>query len=411
MVAGIVIVGAGHAGVELAASLRAEGYEGALTMLSAEPDLPYQRPPLSKAFLKGSQAVPQLLRPDSFYAKRAIELRLGAQAVALDRRARKVRLADGGEVPFDRLALTTGARVLRPPVEGIGLDGVLYLRAAEDARTLRERVASASTVVVVGGGFIGLEVAATLAALGKAVTVLEASDRLLGRSVAPVVSRYVLARHRGWQIDVRLNTPLGRILGEQGRVRAVETAQGARIEADLVVIGIGVAPETGLAAGAGLDCANGICVDGGMATSEPAVVAAGDSAAFVPWSGSRRLRLESVQNAVDQAKTAARSLLGQPSTYLAVPWFWSDQGDIKLQMVGLGQGGDRLVVRGAPESDRFSVFRYEGDRLLAIDSINRPGDHLLGRRFLATGFSPDPEAVADESVDLKALFMAATGEQ
>ncbi len=400
----IVILGTSHAGVELAASLRAEGYDGALTMLSAEPELPYQRPPLSKAFLKATDSALLPLRPAAFYGKRAIDLRLGVAAVAIDRSARQIQLADGTGLAYDRLALTTGARLRRPAVPGIELAGIVYLRSAADAVTLRTAAAAATAIAVIGGGFIGLEVAATLAGQGKQVTLLEAAPRLMARAVPPVISEHALTRQRQWGVDVRLNAPLGRILGSAGKVSGIETVAGERFAAELVVIGIGVLPETELAAAAGLVCADGIAVAATMATSDPTIVAAGDGVSFPYPALGRRLRLESVQNAVDQAKTAARTLLGRRAPYQAVPWFWSDQGDIKLQTVGLAEGAELQVLRGAPEEGRFSVFHYRGDRLQAIDSVGRPADHLLGRRMLAAGYSPPPAAVADMSVDLKALF-------
>jgi 3-phenylpropionate/trans-cinnamate dioxygenase ferredoxin reductase subunit len=287
---------------------------------------------------------------------------------------------------------------------------VFYLRDAADARKLRERLHKVAKVVVVGGGFIGLEIAATARLLGKTVTVLEAADRLMGRVVAPEISRHFLDLHRGWGTDVRLNTPVGRIVGEDGRVVAVETAAGDRIEAEIAVIGIGVVPNVELAADAGLAIDNGVAVDDFLLTSTPNIVAIGDCVSFHHWALGRRVRLESVQNAVDQGKTAAATLLGRREAYRAVPWFWSDQGDVKLQMVGLPFGTTRAVVRGRIEDNRFSVFHFAGERLLAIDSVNRAADHMIGRRLLAAGISPSPDICADESVDLKALAQRVTAD-
>ncbi|HET7714205.1 MAG TPA: FAD-dependent oxidoreductase [Bauldia sp.] len=407
---GIIVVGGGHGGSQLVASLRGEGYDGPLTLLTAETDIPYQRPPLSKAFLKdaGHDLLP--LRPESFYAKNAIRLLLSAEVSSVDLRGRQLRLADGAVLSFDGLALATGARPRLPPVEGTHLAGVHVLRVAAEARALRDRLAAASDVVVVGGGFIGLEVAATARLLGKTVTVLEATDRLMGRVVAPEISRHFLDLHRGWGSDIRLNTPVGRIVGEGGRVVAVETAAGDRIPADLALMGIGVEPNVGLAGNAGLAVENGIVVDETMSTAAPGVVAVGDCVSFPHWQLKRRIRLESVENAVDQAKTAAKTLLGRPEPFREVPWFWSDQGDVKLQMVGLPFGATRSVVRGRREDNRFSVFHFAGDRLLAIDSVNRAADHMVGRRLLAAGISPTPEICADETIDLKALAGKVTAE-
>ena len=405
---GIVIIGGGHGGSQVAASLRSDGYDGPLTLVTAETDVPYQRPPLSKAFLKDPKHELLPLRPLSFYEKNAVDLRLGAEATAIDLRAGAVTLAGGASVPFDRVVFATGSRPRLPAIDGIDLDGVLTLRHADDARTLRDRLHAATNVVVVGGGFIGLEIAATARLLGKTVTVLEATDRLMGRVVAPEISRHFLTLHRGWRTDVRLKTPVGTIIGEGGRVVAVETASGERVAADIAVIGIGVLPNVELAAAAGLTIDNGVFVDDFMETSAPGILAVGDVVSFDHWELNRRIRLESVQNAVDQGKIAAATLTGKREAYRAVPWFWSDQGDVKLQMVGLSGDATRSFIRGKPDGGSFSVFHYAGDRLVAIDSVNRPSDHVLGRRMIGAGTSPPPEVVADESVDLKALLAAAT---
>ncbi len=399
----IVVIGGGHGGSQAAASLRAEGYDGSLTLITAERELPYQRPPLSKAFLKDPKHDLLPLRPESFYVKNAIDLRLGAEAVAIDRQEKEVRLADGSALPFTALVLAPGARPRWPKIDGLDLDGVFALRNAEDARRLRTRLHSASEIVVVGGGFIGLEIAGTARLLGKNVTVLEAVDRLMGRVVAPEISRHFLGLHRGWGSDVRLETPVGRMIGEGGRVVAVETAAGERIAADIAVIGIGVVPNVELAERAGLALDNGILVDDLMATSAPEIRAIGDCVNFHHWDLARSVRLESVQNAVDQGKTAAAALVGKREPFRALPWFWSDQGDVKLQMVGLPFNATRSVVRGKPESGSFSVFHFAGERLVAIDSVNRAADHMVGRRLIGAGLSPSPESVADESTDLKAL--------
>ena len=401
---GIVIVGGGHGGSQIAASLRGDGYDGPLTLISAERDVPYQRPPLSKAFLKDPAHDLLPLRPESFYAKNAIDLRLGVEVATIDRTASAVVLTDGTAIAFDRLALATGATPRLPSVAGIDLDGVFTLRHAEDARVLRNALNASRDVVVVGGGFIGLEIAATARLTGKTVTVLEAADRLMGRVVAPEISRHFLVLHRGWGSDIRLGTAVGRILGEGGKVVAVDTATGDRIAADLAVIGIGVTPNVALAEAAGATIDNGIVVNDFMETSVPGLVAVGDCVAFDHWELKRRIRLESVQNAVDQAKTLAAALTGKRQPYRAVPWFWSDQGDVKLQMVGLSGNATESHLRGSPDDGSFSVFHYAGDRLVAIDSVNRAADHVLGRRMIGAGISPPPASVADMSVDLKALL-------
>jgi 3-phenylpropionate/trans-cinnamate dioxygenase ferredoxin reductase subunit len=403
---GIVIVGGGHGGSQIAASLRSDGFDGPLMLVSAEPDVPYQRPPLSKAYLKDPKHDLLPLRPLSFYEKNNIALRLGVEVTAIDRKAGAVTLSDGSVIPCDRVALATGSRPRLPTIPGIALDGVFTLRHAGDARILRERLTGASNVVVVGGGFIGLEIAATARLLGKTVTVLEAADRLMGRSAAPEISRHFLSLHRGWGTDVRLSTPVGAIVGDGGRVVAVMTASDQRIPADIAIIGIGVVPNVELAAAAGVATDNGIVINDFMETNVPEIVAVGDAVSFDHWELNRRIRLESVQNAVDQGKIAAATLTGKREAYRSVPWFWSDQGDVKLQMVGLTGDATRSVLRGKPDSGSFSVFHYAGDRLVAIDSVNRPADHVLGRRMIGAGTSPRPEAVADEGTDLKALLSA-----
>ncbi len=406
---GIVIVGGGHGGSQIAASLRSDGYDGKLTLVTAEADVPYQRPPLSKAFLKDPAHDLLPLRPESFYTKNSIDLRRAAEVTGIDRAAARVTLADGSSIAFDRVALATGATPRLPPIEGVGLSGVFTLRHAADARALRDAVMAANDVVVVGGGFIGLEIAGTARLLGKTVTVLEAADRLMGRVVAPEISRHFLALHRGWGSDMRLKTPVGRIVGEGGRVVAVETASGDRIAADICVVGIGVTPNVELARAAGAaldDKVGGVVVNATMETNVPGVLAVGDCVAFDHWELKRRVRLESVQNAVDQAKTLSGTLVGKREPFHAVPWFWSDQGDVKLQMVGLSGDATESHVRGNPDDGSFSVFHYAEERLVAINSVNRAADHVLGRRMIGAGISPSPASVADPSVDLKALLAA-----
>ena len=405
--AGVVIVGGGHGGSQIAASLREKGYDGPVTLVSDETEIPYQRPPLSKAYLKdpGHDLLP--LRPQSYYDKNGVTLRLGSTATGIDRRAKTIALAGGETLPYEKLALAVGSRPRIPQIAGLDLDGVFYLRNANDARWLRSRLPNAESVVIVGGGFIGLEIAATARLLGKTVTVLEAADRLMGRVVHPHISTHFLNLHQGWGSDIRFKTPIGAILGEGGKVVAVETATGERIAADVAVIGIGIVPNVEMAAAAGLVIDNGILVDDFMATSDPDIVSIGDCVAFDHWDLKRRVRLESVQNAVDQGKTAAATLVGKREAFRAVPWFWSDQGDVKLQMVGLPADASRSVLRGQPENGAFSVFHFAGDRLVAIDSVNKPADHMVGRRMIGAGISPSPDVVADEAADLKALIAAA----
>lgn len=401
---GIVIVGGGHGGSQVAASLRSEGYDGPLTLVTAERDVPYQRPPLSKAFLKDPAHDLLPLRPESFYEKNRVQLMRGVEVTRIDPNSGALHLSDGEGLQADRIVLATGARPRLPPIAGTALQGVATLRHADDARALRDRLHAASDVVVVGGGFIGLEIAATARLLGKTVTVLEAADRLMGRVVAPEISRYFLALHRGWGTDVRLETPVGSIVGEGESVVAVTTAAGDRIPADLAVIGIGVGPNVELGAAVGLAVDDGLVVNAFMETSMPEVLAIGDAVSFEHWETKRRVRLESVQNAVDHGKTAAATLVDKRAPYTAVPWFWSDQGDVKLQMVGLSADATQSFMRGTPDDGSFSIFHYADDRLVAIDSVNRPADHVLGRRMIGAGISPPADSVTDLDVDLKALL-------
>lgn len=400
---GVVIVGAGHGGSQAAASLRQEGYDGPLTLISAEADIPYHKPPLSKAFLKTAGLQPQILRGESFYHDHAIGLRLGMRVATLDLRQRALVLADGAELPFDRLVLALGARPRRLDVPGQDLAGVFYLRTADDARALRQAIPGAQAVIVIGGGFIGLEAAASLAALGKTVTIVETAERLLGRAVAPPMSVHVARLHKVLGARIVTATGIDRIAGE-GKVTAVVTSAGECIPADLVVVGIGAEPNVELASRAGIACDNGILVDQSLRTSHAGVYAIGDCAAFDHWQAGRRLRLESVQNATDQARHVAGSILGRNTGFREVPWFWSDQGTTKLQIAGLAIGADRHVVSGDPDGEAFSVYHFRGARLLAVDSVNRPADHMLGRKLLAAGFSPDDDLVRQGALAIKAVL-------
>jgi 3-phenylpropionate/trans-cinnamate dioxygenase ferredoxin reductase subunit len=401
MVDRVVIIGTGHAGVQAAASLREEAFDGAIALVGDDADLPYHKPPLSKAFLKDELPRPQVLRAEGFYSGADIGLELGHRVDAIDRTARRVVLSDGTALGFDWLVLATGSRPRLLPLPGADLEGVVALRSLADARALRLRMAEATDVVVVGGGFIGLEVAATLAAAGRRVTVLEAQGRVLGRAVATPISDHVARRLLDGGITILTGVGIARIEGREGHVEAVETTDGRRIPARLVLVGIGAVANVELAAAAGLDVANGIRVDAGMRSSDPRILAIGDAALFRHGISGAEMRLESVQNATDQARLAARTITGRDEAYHAVPWFWSDIGDMKLQMAGLAPGGDHVAMAGVPDDNRFSLFHFRDGRLLAVESVNRPADHMLARRMLAEGFSPPPEAVGD---DLKGMF-------
>lgn len=401
---GVVIIGAGHGGVQAAASLREEGYDGHITLIGDEAELPYHKPPLSKTFIKDTEAKPQILRADAFYSGASIDLLLGERVASLDPAAKRLKLASGKDLAFDKSILATGSRPRLLPIEGGPLDGVLSLRSIADARAIRMLAATVEDVVILGGGFIGLEIAATLAVGGRRVTVVEAQERLLARALAPAISAHVAERLASFGVRVLMRTTVGRIEGEDGYVSAVLTSAGERIPARMLIVGIGVVPNAELAATAGIATANGIQVDAQMRTSAPGVLAIGDVASYRHWFTGGDVRLESVQNATDQARLAARTITGHADAYSAVPWFWSDIGDMKLQMVGLTGGSDRQVVSGLPGDNKFSVFHYAGPRLIGIESVNRPADHMLGRKMMGLGFSPDADTAAAGGEALKAAL-------
>jgi 3-phenylpropionate/trans-cinnamate dioxygenase ferredoxin reductase subunit len=391
---GVVIVGAGHAGVQATASLREEGYDGPVILIGDENDLPYHKPPLSKTFIKDAEAKPQPLRGEAFYTGSAIDYRPGVRIDRIDTGNRSLEIAGGGSLAFDHLILATGSRPRTLALPGSDLAGVLSLRSLNDARMIRDLSARSDEVVILGGGFIGLEIAATLKAAGRKVTVVEAVDRLLGRAVAPVIASHVRQRLEETGVRILTGTTVARLEGENGHVSAAVTSTGERLPARMVIIGIGVVPNVELAEAAGITIANGIRVDQQMRTSEPEILAIGDAASYRHWFTGGDVRLESVQNATDQARLAARTIVGHADAYSAVPWFWSDIGDMKLQMVGLTAGGDSHVVLGDLVENKFSIYHYSGSRLLGIESVNRPGDHMLGRKMLGAGFSPTPQTIA-----------------
>lgn len=384
-----IIIGAGQAGLQVAVELRQAGYAGAITLIGAEASQPYHRPPLSKAYLTGEKSLDALqMRGQAFYREQAITLMVGLAATGIDRTARQVVLADGSTLPYDHLVLATGAAARPMSCPGHDLDGVMVLRSLEDATALKARLATARHLVVVGGGFIGLEAAASARKLGVAVSLLEMQDRLMARAVGPDVSQHFANVHRSHGVDLRLGQGIAAVIGDAGKAIAVRTTAGDTLPADIVLAGIGVTPNTAPAVAADLSISNGIVVDEAQRTSDPRIHALGDVCAFPAPHGAGLIRLESVQNAVDQAKVVAASITGQPARYQSVPWFWSDQYDLKLQMVGLSQGHDAVIERGSRDENRFSVFYMKAGRLIAIDSINRPADHMRGRKLLAPGAAP-----------------------
>ncbi|WP_051556128.1 NAD(P)/FAD-dependent oxidoreductase [Nitratireductor aquibiodomus] len=403
----IIIIGAGHGGVQAAASLREEGYEGRLTLVSGDPELPYHKPPLSKVFLKSPDAEPQILRARLFYDTQNIELETGVSVTGIAPETRTLTLDDGRQLGWSRLLLATGAEPRRLTVPGSERAGVLYLRDCADARVLRDALVGAQNIVVIGGGFIGLEVAATAAMAGKSVTVVEAAERILGRAVSARVADHMHAYHESLGVRILTNTGVARLVGEKGNLRSVITSDGQELSADIVLVGIGALPKIALAEAVGLASDNGIRVDASCRTSAADVYAIGDCVSFPHAASGRTLRLESVQNATDQARIAAKAMLGKEAAYDAVPWFWSDQGERKLQMAGLPFDVDREIVTGDPESGAFGVYLFSGDRLVAVETVNRPGEHMMARRMLAAGFSPSVEAVLEGPAALKAAMMAA----
>lgn len=408
--AGIVIIGAGQAGVQTAEALRSSGYEGSITMLGDEADGPYHRPPLSKAWLAGDMEAAQLvMRAPEMLARKHIELRTGVTVTGIDRAAKRVLLADGTTLPYSGLLLATGSTPRRLPLPGGDAAGVLALRSKSDANAMAERMALCIEknlpVVVIGGGFIGLEVAATARKKGLAVTVLEAAPRLLGRVLAPKLSDWYAELHRSHGVNLVFDARIAALnVGADGAVTSVQMADGTVHPAGLVVVGIGVNANEQLALAAGLECDRGIVVDGCGRTSDPAIVAAGDCTARRLPDGSL-LRLESVQNATEQGKSAAAALLGQDRPFTATPWFWSDQYDKKLQMAGLSTGADQWAVRGDMAANSFSVYHFKGEQLLAVDSVNAAKEHLQARKLLDAGVSPTLAQAADTGFDLGSLLV------
>jgi 3-phenylpropionate/trans-cinnamate dioxygenase ferredoxin reductase subunit len=404
----VVIVGASHAGFQLAASLRQAGYDGPVVLLGDEPVLPYQRPPLSKDYLDAKIGFDLLLmRPEAFYRDHRIDFLPGARAAEIDRAGKAVRLASGERLGYSHLVLATGARNRVPPLPGIELDGVCYLRTLAETEHLRQRLAAAEHVVVIGAGFIGLEFAAVARAKGKPVHIVELVDRVMARVVAVPTSNFFADTHRRTGVEFSFGSQAVRIAGHGGQVDHVELAGGERLRAHLVLVSVGVVPNGGLAAAAGLAVANGIVVDEQLLTADPAISAIGDCAFFpCRHAEGAPTRLEAVQNAADHARCVADRLVGKPHPYTALPWFWSEQGPLRLQIAGLTTGHDHTVLRGNLEAGEFSVFCYRAGLLVGIESVNRPADHAIARRLLAAGRQITPEQAADDSFDLRAAASA-----
>jgi len=404
----VVIVGAGHGGFQLAASLRQNGFDGEIVLIGNEPQLPYQRPPLSKDYLAGKIGLDLLLmRPASFYDDQRIESLSGAAVREIDRAGKAIQLSDGKRLAYDHLVLAIGARNRVPPLPGIELDGVCYLRNLAETEALKERLAASRHAIVIGAGFIGLEFAAIARGKGVPVHVVELVDRVMARVVCPDTSAYFAEAHRKTGVEFSFGARIERLGGEGGRVTHAVLSDGRSLPADLVVISIGVVPNEELAAAAGLAVENGVVVDAQLLTADPAISAIGDCAAFPSRHSLKNpVRLEAVQNAADHARSVASRLVGKPHAYEALPWFWSEQGALRLQIAGLTTGFQQVVLRGDYESGEYSAFCYAGDKLLGIESVNKPADHAFARRLLAAGRSVTPAQAADSSFDLRAAAMA-----
>ena len=397
----IIIVGGGHAAGQAAASLRQEGFEGQITVIGDEPHIPYQRPPLSKQYLAGEQGLDRVyLRPDKFYADKGVAVQSGVRVEAIDCAAHTVTTSEGQALAYDGLLLATGSLVRRLNLPGGELDGIHYLRTIADADAIKADMAPGKTAVVVGGGYIGLEVAAVCVAAGLEVHVLEMEQRVLQRVTTPAMSAFYRGLHEGRGVQIHTSAQVTGFLGDS-RVTAVQCGERS-FPADLAVVGIGILPAAALAEAAGLDCDDGILVDERCRTSDPNIYAAGDCTNHPNPLLGRRLRLESVPNAMEQARVAAANLCGKKRDYAAVPWFWSDQYELKLQMVGFSADGEEEVLRGDMTANRFAVFYLKDGAVVAADAVNSPKEFMLCRRLI--GQKVNAAALANPETDLKSLL-------
>ena len=401
----VLIVGAGHGGAQAAIALRQGKFAGSIMIIGDEPELPYERPPLSKDYLSREKPFERILiRPAAFWAERAVEMRLGQPVTKVDAAAHRVTLADGSSVAYRHLIWATGGRPRKLPCPGGDLPGVHAIRTRADVDALMAELATAERIAVIGGGYIGLEAAAVLAKMGKTVTVLEALDRVLARVAGEPLSRFYEAEHRAHGVDVRLNARIEAIEGDGDWPTGVRLADGEILPADIVIVGIGIVPAIGPLQAAGAACSNGVDVDAQCRTSLPDIFAIGDCAAHASrFADGQTIRLESVQNANDQATVAARTILGEAVEYEAVPWFWSNQYDLKLQTVGLSSGHDEALLRGDPAIRSFSVIYLKGGRVIALDCVNAVKDYVQGRALVVGRLSPDRAQLTDVNVPLKSL--------
>jgi len=402
-----IIIGASHAAAQLAPSLRQEGWEGKIIVIGDEPYLPYHRPPLSKAFLAGDQTAEGLLiRKQPIYDKNDIEFKLGTRVESINRSHKNITLTNGEVLSYDKLALCTGSRVRTVSLPGVDLNGIHYLRDISDVEAIKGDVAPGKSAVIVGGGYIGLETAASLKRQGMNVTVLEMAPRVLARVTAPELSEFYTRVHSDEGVIIKTGIAVSGFEGD-GRVQRVACADGSSFDADLVVIGVGIVPNVELAEAAGLTVENGVVVDEFARTNDPDIVAAGDVTNHPNDLYGIRLRLESVPNATDQAKSAAASICGKDKVYRSLPWFWSDQYDLKLQIAGLSQGYDEVVIRGDKDVGRsFVAFYLKEGKLISADCVNRPQEFMISKKIISEGLPVDPARLADESVAPKELLVS-----
>ena len=408
----VLVIGGGHAGAGVVAGLRQRGFDGRLIMVSAEPELPYQRPPLSKGFLTNEVKPEQmLLRPEAFYAKHNIDLMLDCKVTSIDTKNKTVTLSDGSSLGWHELILACGSEPRRLSIPGAGLANIFYMRTLADSSKIRAALDNCQVVTIVGGGYIGLEVAASARKANKQVTVLEMEDRILQRVTSVAMSAFYHSVHESHGVTIHTNTTVAALAGENGVngvedgvVTSVQTASGDEFPTDVVIIGVGVSPAIGLAEAAGVECNNGILVDERCRTSVPHIWAIGDCTNHPNRIFNRRLRLESVPNATDQARVVAANLTGSDKTHDAVPWFWSDQYDLKLQMAGFSAGADTEVLRGNEQSQKFARFYWKDSVLTGVDAVNCPQEFMLCRKLLEAGVQVEPNVLADQNTDLKSLL-------
>jgi 3-phenylpropionate/trans-cinnamate dioxygenase ferredoxin reductase subunit len=398
----VVVVGAGHAGGTVVALLRQYGHTGSITLVGEEPIAPYQRPPLSKAWLKGEADAEGLaLKPERFYGEHDIDLRLGVCATAIDRAAKTVRLNNGESVAYDILILATGARARRLPLPGVDLEGMLELRTAAHAETLKNVLGAGRTLAIIGGGYIGLEAAASARALGAEAVVIEVLPRVLARVASEPLSQFFQDYHRARGVRFELGVGVAGFEGEAGHVTGVKLSDGRVIACDAALVGVGAVPNEELAREAGLDCANGVVVDLTARTSDPAIFAIGDLTNRPMPHYDRTHRLESVPNALEQAKQAAAAIVGRAPPAAEVPWFWSDQYDVKLQIAGIPFEADDILVRGDSTQAKFAVFHLKGDTVVAVEAVNAPPEFMMGKQLIASRRPIVRERLADPAISMK----------